>query len=67
MIKVGDKIEMVNMPNDPCPIPAGTNGIVTNVTPVNMGRDSFTQYGVKWDNGRTLRVVVPPDSIRVVS
>lgn len=66
-MKTGDRIEMVNMPEDPNPIPRGTQGTVTHVNPVNLGGDRFTQVSVNWDNGRTLMVVIPPDSVRVIS
>lgn len=64
-IRVGDIVEMVDMPDDPDPIPQGTKGEVQSVTTVQIV-PSFTQVGVKWENGRTLSVIIPPDTIRVV-
>jgi hypothetical protein len=64
MVKVGDRIRMGFMPDDPNPIAPGAEGEVTAVNEVkSMG---FTQIGVKWDNGRTLSLAVPPDSFSVV-
>jgi hypothetical protein len=61
--KEGDRIEMVFMGNDPNPILAGTRGTVISVdkTPWND-----TQVGVKWDNGRTLSVLLPEDKIVLI-
>lgn len=62
--KHGDRVRLVKMDDDPDPIPVGTEGTVTFCNPVQMGRDSFTQVSVNWDNGRSLMVVCPPDIIR---
>ena len=60
--QIGDYIELVSMHDDPDPIPVGTRGVVDFVSAVtSMG---FTQYGVKWENGRTLLLVVPPDQFK---
>jgi len=67
MVEVGDRIELVCMPDDPAAIPVGTKGTVRRVAHIPMGREPFTQVGVDWDNGRTLNVVMPPDSIRKIS
>ncbi len=67
MVEVGDTIELVSMPDDPCAIPVGTKGTVRRVQHVPMGREPFTQVGVDWENGRTLNVVMPPDTIRVIT
>lgn len=68
-LKAGDRIELVSMPNDPDPIPFGTRGTVTwnggwvrGIT----ARD-YEQISVKWDNGRTLGLCIPPDVVRVVN
>jgi len=65
MYKVGDRVEMVSMPDDPHPIPPGTQGTVDMVTEVSFA-GGFTQIGVEWDNGRSLMVCIPPDRIRSV-
>lgn len=68
-LKAGDRIELVLMPNDPAPIEPGTCGTVTNVSgPHRLGRGepTFTQVSVKWDSGRTLSLVLPPDEVRLV-
>jgi hypothetical protein len=65
-MRVGDRVEMISMPDDPNPIEAGTQGIIEYINPVDLGTEKFTQIGVKWDSGRTLMVVIPPDQIRVI-
>ena len=65
-MKKGDRIELVAMPDDPCPIPAGTQGTVQRVSEIDLGDGPYTQVSVAWDNGRTLQLVMPPDQARVV-
>jgi hypothetical protein len=63
-VKVGDRIELISMPEEPDPIPAGTRGTVDFVHDAHsLG---FVQYGVKWDNGRGLSLCVPPDEFKVL-
>lgn len=67
--KTGDRVRMLYMPDDPDPIPTGTEGEVVLVNPVRLGPDdeqNFTQVLVKWDNGRSLSCVVPPDQLVVI-
>lgn len=60
--KVGDRVEMLSMANDPDPIPSGSVGTVTYVSEMQFGpRPYQTQVGVAWDSGRTLSCLVPPD------
>ena len=62
---VGDRIELVHMPNDPCPIEPGSRGTVTHITHLQYEPAGW-QVGVKWDSGRTLSLLVPPDEARLV-
>jgi len=62
-LQVGDRIELVSMPEDPNPIPRGTRGTVSHVN--RVGRD-FVQVSVKWDNGSSLMLSFPPDRVRLV-
>jgi hypothetical protein len=57
----GDQIELVAMPDDQHPIPTGTGGTVELVcdTTALTGSPS-RQVRVRWDNGRSLMLVVPP-------
>ena len=64
MLKVGDRIELVRMNDDPNPVPPGTKGTVKHIEDVHLGRENFTQVDVRWDDGRTLMVVCPPDVVR---
>ena len=65
MFDVGDRIELISMTDDPSPLPSGSQGTITDKNPVNFGPlQSFIQYSVKWDNGRTLMLCVPPDRAR---
>lgn len=64
-MKPGDRIELVSMPDDPDPIPAGTRGTVERITEVHWPQP-YLQLWVQWDNGRTLMPCVPPDVVRVI-
>lgn len=59
--KPGERIELVAMPQDPHPIPVGTNGTVNFVREHKTGNSVWLQIDVAWDNGRQLMLVVPPD------
>ena len=61
--KIGDRIELRRMPEDPDPIPVGTRGTVTFVNDVG----EFVQYAVKWSNGRSLMLSCPPDEFIVLT
>lgn len=56
-VKVGDRVRMTGvMRDDPAPIEVGTEGTVNHVNEVG-GPHGFIQYGVTWDNGRTLMLL----------
>ena len=58
----GDRIRIVGiMPNDPDPIPVGTEGTVTSVNP------TVGQIYVDWDINRSLILLTTDPFIRVVS
>ena len=59
--KVGDRIRLLAMPDDPDPLPVGSVGTVTSVTEGPMG-----QFGVEWDNGRSLFVIPGTDRFEVI-
>ena len=63
--KAGDRIRLINMPNDPHPIEAGQLGTVTGVRPQG-GADGWYQIDVAWDNGRTLMLASPPDEFEII-
>ena len=44
-------------------IPPGSTGIVTAV----WQHGTWAQVDIRWDNGRTLKLVVPPDEFEVVA
>ena len=58
----GQRIELLMMTDDPCPVQAGTQGTAMQVCPQN----GWTQVWVDWDDGRRLAMSVPPDKYRVV-
>lgn len=60
-VEVGDRIKLLNMPDDPNPIEPGTNGTVTSVD------NRMDVVGVKWDNGRTLNLVLGVDSFDILN
>lgn len=53
----GTRIELLNMPDDPHPIPCGTRGEIKAV-------DDAGQLIVKWNNGRSLSLIPGVDSFR---
>lgn len=62
-VKVGDRIRLLDMAEDPDPIAVGSLGTVTGV--VSFG--SWSQVIVDWDCGRGLILVVPPDRFEVLA
>lgn len=61
---VGDRIELLEMPDDPAPIEPGTTGKVTRVNKTSYFNS--TQISVDWDVERHLCLVVPPDRFRII-
>jgi hypothetical protein len=57
----GDRIRLVQMGPDPCPIPPGATGTVRRV--VNLG---WIQICVQWDIHRSLALVWPEDQFHVI-
>ena len=64
---IGDSIEMIEMEGeDPHPIDRGTKGVVTNITSNYFGGVPEEHLSIKWENGRTLKVLLPHDKIRII-
>ena len=61
---VGKRIKLVDMPDDPDPIPIGSEGLVEMV---GSEFDGTTQIFVKWDNGRSLILLGGKDVFKVIS
>ena len=59
----GDRIELIHMPDDPNPLPAGSQGTVMWVNMLGIGGEY--QIAVKWDSGRTL-MLVPADQFKII-
>lgn len=60
----GDRIRLTEMGPDPCPIEPGATGTVSRDP--GWFHDAW-QVMVKWDNGRTLMLCVPPDRAEKIS
>ena len=60
--KVGDRIRLFHMPEDPDPIPVGSLGTVLAV----HHHPGWTQVEVEWDNGRSLMLTIPDDLIEIL-
>lgn len=55
---IGKRVIVNNMVNEPLPIPSGTIGTITNV--------GFDVINVKWDNGRSLGLIVGEDDYEIL-
>ncbi len=64
--KTGDRVRLVFMPNDPEPIPPGTEGTVKDVVHSTWGNDRYSQVAIDWDNGRRLSCICPPDFLEII-
>ena len=64
--EVGQRIRLIEMPNDPCPIEPGSLGTVININldPSDRARH---QIGVRWDGSRSLMLVAGVDQFEVVT
>jgi hypothetical protein len=70
----GDRIELVEMGlerdgrPDPHPIEAGATGTVHNVVGMDWYGEKSHHISVDWDEhvGRTLSLVCPPDTYRII-
>jgi hypothetical protein len=65
---VGQRIELLAMPDDPDPIPVGSQGTIDYVTgPHHTAHEPpWYQIGVAWDNGRTLALCTTKDRFRIL-
>lgn len=66
--KKDDRVRLVHMGADPDPIPSGTEGTVIDVQELRLGPGHKTEHQilVKWDNGRSLSCICPPDIVQVI-
>ncbi|MGB7346266.1 MAG: DUF4314 domain-containing protein [Pirellulaceae bacterium] len=58
-LKLGDRIRLLSMTDDPDPIPIGATGTVTGL----YAQSGWIQIDVEWDNGRSLMLSIPPDLV----
>lgn len=60
---IGKRIKLTSMPNDPNPMPIGSEGVIEMIGSEFQGS---TQIFVKWDNGRNLILLSDVDSFTVL-
>lgn len=58
---VGTRVVLLNMPYDPDPVPTGVQGTVTG------GSKASEYVTVRWDNGRSLNLLLGVDDFTVVA
>lgn len=66
MLAPGMRIRLLSMPDDPDPIPVGTEGTVTSVSRICLGVEPYDQVSVDWDIPRSMMLVIPPDQVEVI-
>lgn len=57
----GDRVTLVSMGDDPDPIASGSEGTVVHVADLKFVGEPQLQVSVRWDSGRSLSCLVPPD------
>ena len=65
-LHIGDRIRLIEMSDDPDPIPNGEIGTVIGISHHDDGDDLWHQIDVKRDHGRTLMLTLPPDRIEIL-
>lgn len=65
-MRVGDRIEVVGLMDDPLPPPIGANGTVVDITPQIVNKDDGIHYKayVEWDPGvvAVSTLLIPQDN-----
>jgi hypothetical protein len=64
--KVGDRIRLTKMDNDPDPIPVGTTGHIKSTSTHTYAGVTTTAVSVDWDIPRTLTLIWPEDEFDVI-
>ena len=65
--KIGDRVRLLAMDDDPNPIPVGTEGEVWAVPKDVEGSKFYEgQIGVRWDNGRSLFMLIGKDEWEII-
>jgi hypothetical protein len=62
----GDRVRLLQMQDDPDPIAPGTTGTVVSAARHGLGKDTWVQIDISWDNGRSLMLVSPPDEFEIL-
>jgi hypothetical protein len=62
LLKIGDRVELLDMPDDPNPIKEGTRGTVESITDDPCDKAEYI-IGIGWDNGRTLNLCSKVDRV----
>jgi hypothetical protein len=62
-LKVGARVRLLNMPDDPNPLPPGSEGTINYV---GKFPGEGQQIGVTWDSGSTLMLIVGVDEFELV-
>lgn len=63
----GDTIEMLGMYDEDYPIEPGTRGVIESIKSLKFGGAWEEHVEVNWENGRTLKVILPFDKIKKIS
>jgi hypothetical protein len=58
------RIKLINMPDDPNPIPNGAMGTIVEICPMP---NEEIQVVVNWENKRSLNLICPPDEFELMS
>ena len=57
-MKVGDRVKLIEMVNDPNPIESGSEGVIYHI--------GGGVVNVSWDNGRSLGLIIGEDKFNVI-